>query len=98
VKIHVSFNSEVLSSTRILDAGYMIDCVLTKYQQIDFTLPRNRLCNQHKNPNIDKNLDGTPLEPYEVVFVKYSDLEFLQVSKRRGELYERWMEDTKKTK
>jgi hypothetical protein len=97
VKNDPSYQQAISSSTRILKADYMIDCVLTKYQQIDFTQQHNQQCNQAKDPNIDNNLDGTPLEPYEVVFVKYTDIEYLQVAKKRGELYERWMEDTKQT-
>lgn len=96
LKIHASFNSEVPSSTRILDAGYMIDCVLTKYQTINFLKPHNRLCNQHRNPYVDNNFEGTQLEPYEVIFMKYSDTPDTQVGRRRCELYERWMRDATK--
>jgi len=96
LKIHVSFNSEIPSSSRILEAGYMIDSLLTKYQNVNFKERHNQLCNQHKNPYIDNNLEGTSLEPYEVVFVKYSDLPYLKFPKKRGELYERWMVDSTK--
>lgn len=97
VQIHASFDGEVPSSTRILEAGYMIDSLLTKYQTLNFNEQHNRLCNQHKNPYLDDNLDGVSLEPYEVVFVKYKDLPYLQCPRKRGELYERWMEDTNKS-
>jgi hypothetical protein len=96
LKIHVSFNSEIPSSSRILEAGYMIDSLLTKYQKVNFKERHNQLCNQHKNPYIDNNLEGTSLEPYEVVFVKYSDLPYLKFPRKRGELYERWMVDSTK--
>ena len=96
IKNHVSLNSEVPSSNRILQAGYMIDCLLAKYQGINFNEPHNQLCNQHKNPYFNNNLEGAAIDPYEVVFIKYSDFEFLYVGRERAKLYERWMEDTKK--
>ena len=96
LKIHASFHSEVPSSTRILDAGYLIDCVLTKYQTINFKEPQNQLCNRHRNPYVDYNLDGTQLEPYEVIFMKYNDTPDTQVGRRKCELYERWMRDATK--
>ncbi len=95
-KDDVSAYSEIASSTRILDAGYMIDCLLTKYQTVDFKQKHNQKCNNNRGPYFDNEFEGMSLEPYEVVFVKYNDLEFLRIAKRRGELYERWMQETKK--
>ncbi len=97
MKGDVSYKSEVASSNRILESGYMIDSVLTKYQKVNFNEQRNRLCNQHRNPYLDNNLEGTQLEPYEVIFVKYNDVGDVQVGKKRCQLYERWIEDTKKS-
>ena len=94
-KDHVSINSQLPSSNRILDSGFMIDSLLTKYQTINFSEPRNRACNSHNNPYKDKALDGTSMEPYEVVFVKFNDLEFLKESKDRAQLYQKWNEQTK---
>jgi hypothetical protein len=94
-KEDISQHSELASSNRIRNSGYMIDSILTKYQNVNFNEKYNELCNRHRNPFMDNNFDDTSLEPYEVVFVKYNDLEYLQVSRKRGELYERWMEDTK---
>jgi hypothetical protein len=90
---HVSLNSEVPTSTRILESGYMIDSLLTKYQGVDFTAPHNQLCNQHKNPYLNDNFDGTSLDSYETVFIKFHDHEFLQVPRDRAKLNQRWMED-----
>jgi hypothetical protein len=92
----VSVYSEVASSTRILDEGYMIDCVLTKYQTINFKEKYNHGCNQNKLPYVDKEFEGISLEPYEVVFIKFSDPEYVSIAKARGGLYERWMQDTNK--
>ncbi len=97
LKGDVSVNSEVSSSTRILDSGYRIDSLMTKYQKIDFKESHNLHCNHDRIPYNDNDLEGTSLEPYEVVFVKYTDAEYLQISRRKGQLYERWKEDRNKT-
>ncbi|CAF4010983.1 unnamed protein product, partial [Adineta steineri] len=94
-KDHATINSELPISSRILESGYMIDCLLTKYQTIDFTKPHNRFCNANKNPYNDKGLENTSLEPYEVVFVKSNDLVFLKDARDKGKLYQKWMEDVK---
>jgi hypothetical protein len=94
-KDHVSLYSELPVSNRILESGYMIDSLLTKYQKVNFSDPRNRMCNQNKNPYKDKGLDGTSLEPYEVVFVKFNDLDFLVDAKEKAKLIQKWMEETK---
>jgi hypothetical protein len=97
IKNHVSLNSEVPSSNRILQSGYMIDGLLTKYQGVDFNLAHNQLCNGHRNPYFNDNLEGIQIDPYEIVFIKYSDFEFLQVGREKAKLYLKWMEDTKKS-
>jgi len=93
-KDHVSIYSEISSSTRILESGYLIDSLLTKYQKVNFSDPRNRFCNQNNNPYKDKNLEGTSVEPYEVVFVKYNHLEIQLDARRKAELIQRWVKDT----
>jgi hypothetical protein len=95
-KNHVSLGSEVPASSRILLSGYMIDDILTKYQGIDFNEDRNRLCNRHRNPYLNQNFDGISIDPYEVVFIKFSDFEFLSIGRERAQLYLRWMEDATK--
>ena len=93
-KDHASLYSEMPTSNRILESGYMIDSLLTKYQTVNFSEPHNRNCNRNKNPYKDKHLDDISLEPYEVVFVKFNDLEFLKDPRDRAKLYQRWSEDT----
>ncbi len=87
--------SEIRISTLVLNSGYKIDCLLTKYQTIDFSKKNNYQCTVHGNPYTDKNMDGTSLEPYEVVFVKYNDRESTTDAQERAKLYERWMEQVK---
>ena len=94
-KDHATINSELPSSNRILGAGYGIDSLLTKYQRVNFSSPTNLWCNQNKNPYKDKLFDGTSLEPYEVVFVKYNDLPFLVEARDKAKLYQKWAQDAK---
>ncbi|CAF2765890.1 unnamed protein product [Rotaria sp. Silwood2] len=94
-KDHVSLYSELPSSNRILESGYMIDSLLTKYQHINFSEPHNKFCNSNKNPFINNAFQGTSLEPYEVVFVKYNDFEWTKDSRGRAQLYEKWNNDIK---
>jgi hypothetical protein len=95
-KDHYAMYSEEASSTRILDEGYMIDCLLTKYQTVNFKEPHNQRCNYNRGPYFDKEFEGGSLEPYEVIFVKYNDVEYLRIPKARAERYERWIQDAKK--
>ena len=74
----------------------MIDALLTKYQKVNFSSFNNRFCNTNQNPYKDKGLEGTSLEPYEVVFVKYNDLEFLKDARDKAKLYQKWVADIKK--
>jgi hypothetical protein len=94
-KDHVTINSELPASNRILISGYLIDSLLTKYQKVNFSDPSNRFCNGNKNPYKDKSFDGTSLEPFEVVFVKYNDYEFAKDGKDKAVIIQRWMKDTK---
>lgn len=94
-KDHAILNGEIPTSNRILDAGYMIDSLLTKYQKVNFSDPINRSCNGIKNPYFNAGFEGTTLEPFEVVFVKYGDLSYAYQSRDRAKLYEKWTQDAK---
>ncbi len=95
-KDHATLNTELPFSNRIIESGFLIDCLLTKYQTIDFKKPENRFCNSNLNPYKDKHYQNTSLEPYEVVFVKFNDLVFLKDARDKAKLYQKWMEDVKK--
>jgi hypothetical protein len=89
--------SELGISKRILESDYMLDCLLTKYQKISFSKKTDFKCTVYGNPYADKNLDGTSLEPYEVVFVKFADREMTFDAQERAKLYQRWMEQQTET-
>ena len=87
--------SELGISNKILESNYMINCLLTKYQNLDFSKKSNYKCTIYGNPYADKNIDGVSLEPYEVVFVKFNDKESTTDGQERAKLYQRWMEQAK---
>ena len=92
VKSDTIWISELAISKWILDSDFMITCLLTKYHGIDVSKKDNFQCNIYGNPYTDKNMDGTSLEPYEVVFVKFNDKEGTYDAQNRAKLYQRWME------
>jgi len=67
---------------------------LTKYQKINFNKTYPDICSAYLNSYADNYLDRTSLEPYEIIFVKYADLEYSQISRERAKLYQRWIKDT----
>ncbi|GLI58416.1 hypothetical protein VaNZ11_000118 [Volvox africanus] len=67
------YYSELGSSTAILKAGYNIDCLMTKYQNIDWRNKLNWGCNSRSSPQSDLTYDGITLDPLEVMFVKVKD-------------------------
>ena len=87
--------SELGMSRRILKSNYQIDCIMAKYQGLDFSPGSNATCSILGNPYADRSVDGISLEPYEVVFIKYSDLNSASESQERAKLYEKWMTESK---
>jgi hypothetical protein len=85
----VTLNSEIAASTRILDNGFWIDSLQTKYQELDFSRKENRKCNREINPYFDKSVDGLTLDPYEVVFVKYNHKDCKEAAERAA-VYQQW--------
>jgi hypothetical protein len=83
--------TELSISTRIINSGYSIDCLLTKYQTMHFSEKNNYKCTLPGNPYMDKMMDGTSLEPYEVVFIKYNDKEATLEPQEKAKLYQQWM-------
>ncbi|CAF1335153.1 unnamed protein product [Adineta steineri] len=87
--------SEIGISTIILNSGYLIDCLIPKFQTIDFSKKGNYKCPVYANPYADKSIDGTSLEPYVVIFVKYNDKGSTTEPQDRAMLYQHWMEAVK---
>lgn len=67
------FHSELGSSKAILDAGYNIAALMTRYQGVDWRDKKNWGCNRNMNPYGDHANDGLTLETMEVMFVKVKE-------------------------
>jgi hypothetical protein len=65
-------NREVGMSKIILENGYQITCMLSKYWNIDWTKPEAQSCNCLKNPTEgeEKPYSGMSLHPFENMFPK----------------------------
>jgi len=64
-------NGEYGMSTCILNKGYSIDCMLSKYQGIDWTDSSNYKSNNNAHPSRNKSFYGYSINPYEVIFHKW---------------------------
>ena len=58
-------------SRAILKHGYSIDCMLPKYQNIDWRDPKNHTHNENRHPSRKGTYFGQSIQPYEVIFHKW---------------------------
>ncbi|UJR20203.1 hypothetical protein I4U23_023334 [Adineta vaga] len=94
-KSDTTWISELGISKLILESGYMMSSLMSKHQMIDFVKNGTYKCQVYENPYSDKSVDGTSLEPYDVVFVKYNAKKTTTDAQDRAMLYQRWIEETK---
>ena len=64
-------NGEYGLSTCILENGYSIDCMLPKYQNIDWTNNMNYMLNNNIHPSRHNSFYGESINPYDVIFHKW---------------------------
>ena len=64
-------NGEYGLSNCIFKHGYSIDCMLHKYQGIDWSDKNNWNKNDNKHPSTLNNFYGYSINPYEVIFHKW---------------------------
>ena len=84
--------AEVGASQILLRSGFGIDCLMKKYQGIDFRSNINSLCKSGRNPTFNKWVDGITLDPFEVVFVKVrNNTPVFSDNQQRAEVYENWI-------
>ncbi len=85
-------NGEIGASKILLDSGYGIDSLMTKYQGVDFRYNRTTKCVDQRNPTSKKAANGITLDPYEVVFVKIKERTPLYHDNfERVRVYEKWI-------
>jgi hypothetical protein len=75
-KIHESKYSAIVYgeyglSNCILKHGYSIDCMISKYQGIDWTDKKNWNMNNNKHPSRKNSFYSNSLIPYELIFHKW---------------------------
>ena len=64
-------NGEYGLSHCILKNGYSMDCMLSKYQKIDWTNNVNYNLNDNKHPSRKNGFYGHSINPYDVIFHKW---------------------------
>lgn len=64
-------NGEYGLSNCIIKNGYTIDCMISKYQNIDWSDASNYTLNYNKHPSRKDSFYGYSLNPYEVIFHKW---------------------------
>jgi hypothetical protein len=64
-------NGEYGLSRCILQHGYSIDCMLPKYQNINWRNPKNYGLNSNQHPSRSNSFFGTSINPYDVIFHKW---------------------------
>jgi hypothetical protein len=85
-------NGEVGASEILLDSGYGIDSLMTKYRGMDFRYNRTTKCVDQRNPTFKNSANGITLDPYEVVFVKIKDrTSSSHGNYERVDVYEKWL-------
>ncbi|CAF3454670.1 unnamed protein product [Rotaria socialis] len=85
--------AEIGFTKRILAAGYMIDCLMTKYQNLNFNSQKNRNCNSKTNPHLNNGIDGISLDPYEIVFIKFTYKRNDGIAADRALIYQKWVRE-----
>jgi hypothetical protein len=70
-KFNAIVNGEYGLSNCILKNGYSIDCMLPKYQNINWTNKANYNMNNNRHPARKNNFYGSSINPYDVIFHKW---------------------------
>jgi hypothetical protein len=91
--IHLTmFHSELGASKVILDAGYTIDCLMMRYQGVNWQDKSQWHCNSDESPYKESHYDGINVDPLEVLFVKVKEqlLELRYGATLKAEKYDAW--------
>ena len=70
-KIDAILNGEYALSTCMFNNGYSIDCMLRKYQNIDWRNTYYHKSNNNNHPSRKNSFYGNTIIPYEVIFHKW---------------------------
>ncbi len=67
------FSSDAGASLAVLRAGFGLDCLLARYQGVDWSQPAAWGCNARVRPDLEGHYDGASITPYETIFVPVSE-------------------------
>jgi hypothetical protein len=70
-KFSVIVNGEYGMSNCMFKNGYSVDCMISKYQGIDWSDSKNYKMNNNRHPSRKNYFYGKSLNPYEVIFYKW---------------------------
>ena len=85
-------NGEISASQTLVNAGFGIDSLMTKYRNVDFRYNVTQKCVDILNPTATRAVNGITLDPYELVFVKMKGLAVQDLENRqRVAVYEKWL-------
>ncbi|NDB86147.1 MAG: hypothetical protein EB127_26110, partial [Alphaproteobacteria bacterium] len=70
-KVDAIHNGEMSVAKCIFDANYTIDCMLKKYQGVDWLKSSNWSINNYESPSRRGKYFGVSIDPFEVVFHKW---------------------------
>ena len=70
-KTSAILNGEYELSKCILKNGFSIDCMLSKYQNIDWRNSHNYKLNNNLHPSRNNSFYGYSINPYDVIFHKW---------------------------
>ena len=70
-KVDAILNGEYSLSKCIINHGFTIDCMLDKYQNINWYDRKNYYVNNNKHPSRKKSYFGKNIDPFEVIFHKW---------------------------
>ena len=70
-KVDAILNGEYALTKCILKNGYTVDCMLSKYQNIDWDDSKNFYINKNKHPSRKNTYFGENINPFEVIFHKW---------------------------
>ena len=70
-KVDAILNGEYSLSKCIINNGFTIDCMLGKYQNINWCDHKNYYINNNKHPSRKNSYFGKNIDPFEVIFHKW---------------------------
>ena len=70
-KYNAIINGEYGLSNCIFKNGYTIDCMLPRYQNVDWTDANNYKLNNNQHPSRKNSFYGNSINPYDVIFHKW---------------------------